>query len=91
MLCRHEINYWFSDALMGLKVVLHLVHNVSIAITSALSVTSTLFFFVLLFLSIKYLEYSPSFKSRALLIERHFPKAHFFYYPCFIPSAEVAV
>lgn len=28
MLCRHEINYWFSDALMGLKVVLHLMLSV---------------------------------------------------------------
>lgn len=47
MLRRHEINYWFSDALMGLKAVLHLVlstHNLSIAITSALSMTSALFF-----------------------------------------------
>lgn len=28
MLYRHEINYWFSDALMGLKVVFQLLLNV---------------------------------------------------------------
>lgn len=28
MLYRHEINYWFSDALMGLNVVFQLLLNV---------------------------------------------------------------
>lgn len=96
MLYRHEINYWCSDALMGLKVVFQLLLNVhlqlpysSIYFKNRQVTLGTFTDLHLLVACNQNPENGSSFKKPLL----YRLKEHICFFDCphFIPSAEAAV